>query len=120
MTTHPPSAGRRRPPPRRAFLLGFLAGVLVTVPAAMLALLFPMAERLAPVLTPGVTLLRPLSSAMAGWPGGINMLLGSLGNGLVVGLVVAAVALVVRRGRGWRFALRRRAGRRRGGKPVTD
>lgn len=99
MTTHPPSAVRRRPPPRRAFVLGFLAGVLVTVPVAMLALLFPVAERLAPVLTPGVTLLRPLSSAMAGWPGGVNLLLGSLVNGLVVGLLVAAVVLVVGRGR---------------------
>ncbi len=99
MTTHPPSPVRHRPPPRRAFVLGFLAGFLVTVPAAMLALLFPVAERLLPVLTPGVALLRPLSSAMAGWPGGINLLLGSLANGLVVGLLVAAVALVVSRRR---------------------
>jgi hypothetical protein len=99
MTTHPPSTAQRRPRPRRAFLLGFLAGVLVIVPAAMLALLFPVAERVAPVLTPGLALLRPLSSAMAGWPGGVNLLLGSLANGLVVGLLVAAVALVVGRGR---------------------
>lgn len=99
MTTHPPSAVRRRPRPRRAFVLGFLAGFLVTVPAALSALLFPVAERLLPVLTPGVTLLRPLSSAMAGWPGGVNLLLGSLANGVVVGLLVAAVALVVGRRR---------------------
>ena len=99
MTTHPPSAVRRRPPPRRALALGFLAGFVVTVPAAMLALLFPWAERLAPVLTPGVTLLGPLSAEMAGWPGGVNLLLGSLANGLVVGLLVAAVALFVNRGR---------------------
>lgn len=98
MTTHPPAV-RRRPPPRRALVLGFLAGVLVTVPAAMLALLFPVAERLLPVLTPGVALLRPLSSAMAGWPGSVNLLLGSLANGLVVALLMAAVALVVGRGR---------------------
>ena len=99
MTMHPRSAVRRRPPPRRAVVLGFLAGVLVSAPAATLALLFPVAERLAPVLTPGVTLLHPLSSSMAGWPGGVALLLGSLANGLVVGLLVAAVALVVGRGR---------------------
>jgi hypothetical protein len=80
-------------------VLGFVAGVLVPVPAAILALLFPVAERLYPVLTPGALLLRPLSSGMAGWPGGVNMLLGSLANGLVVGLLVAAVALLVGRGR---------------------
>ena len=99
MTTHPPSSVRRRPPLHRAFVLGFLAGFLVPVPAVTLALLFPVAERLLPVLTPGALLLRPLSSAMAGWPRGVNMLLASLGNGLVVGLLVAAAALVLNRGR---------------------
>ncbi len=78
-------------------MLGFLAGFLTWVPAVMLALLFPLAERVLPVLTPGSLLLRPLSSAMAGWPGGVNVLLGSLANGLVVGLLVAAVALDSRR-----------------------
>ena len=99
MTTHRSSVVRRRPRPRRAFAFGFLAGFLVTVPAPVLALLFPLAERLLPVLTPGVMLLRPLSSAMADWSGGVNMLLSSLGNGLVVGLLVAAAALLVSRGR---------------------
>ena len=99
MTRHPPSTGRRRPRPLRPFVLGFLAGFLVTVPAVMLALLFPVAERLMPVVTPGVALLRPLSSALAVWPGGVNMLLGSLANGLVAGLLVAAVALVLGRRR---------------------
>jgi hypothetical protein len=61
----------------------------------MLALLFPLVERLLPVLTPGSLLLRPVSSSMAGWSGGVNVLLGSLANGLVVGLPVAAVALLV-------------------------
>lgn len=94
MTVHPPRATWRRPPARRAFLLGFLAGFLVTVPAAVLALLLPLGEKLQPFLTPGVALLRPLSSAMAGWPGGVSMLFASLANGLVVGLLVAAVALL--------------------------
>ena len=97
VTTHRSSVARRRPFPRRAFVLGFLAGFLVTVPAVVLALLLPVGERLAPVLTPGLALLRPLSSAMAGWSGGVNMLLGSLANGLVVGLLLAAAALVVNR-----------------------
>ena len=98
MTTNPSSIGQSGPP-SRPFVLGFLAGFLITVPAAMLALLFPLAERLAPVLTPGVALLRPLSAAMAGGPGGANLLLGSLANGLVVGVLLAAVALVVGPGR---------------------
>jgi hypothetical protein len=99
MTTDPPSVVGRRPLPRRAFVSGFLAGALVTVPAVVLALLVPVAERLGPVLTPGLVLLRPLSSAMAGWPGGANLLLGALANGLVVGLLLAAVTLLVGRGR---------------------
>ena len=93
MTTNSSSVARRRPFPRRAVLLGFLAGFLIWVPTVTLALLFPLAERLLPVLTPGSLLLRPLSSAMADWSGGANVLLGSLANGLVVGLLVAVVAL---------------------------
>jgi hypothetical protein len=97
MSTHPSSIIGRRPFPRRAFVLGFLAGFLIRVPAVLLALLFPLAERLLPVLTPGNVLLRPLSSAMGDWPVGVIMLLASLANGLVVGLLVAAVALLVSR-----------------------
>jgi hypothetical protein len=76
-----------------------VAGFLVTVPAVTLALLLPLGERLQPFLTPGGALLRPLSSAMAGWNGGVNMLLASLANGVVVGLFVAAVAFAVSRRR---------------------
>jgi len=72
MTTDPVRTGWRRPLPRRVFALGCLAGFLLPVPAVALALLFPLGERLLPVLTPGVWLLRPLSSAMAGWPGGLT------------------------------------------------
>jgi hypothetical protein len=94
MTRHP---SIRRPRPRLLgpFVLGFAAGFLVTVPAVVLALLFPVGERLMPFLTPGAILLRPLARQMAGWPGGANMLLGSLANGLVAGLLVAAVALIL-------------------------
>jgi hypothetical protein len=84
VTSHPQAATWRRPPPRRAFLVGFLAGFPVTVPATILALLLPLGERLQPFLTPGVAMLRPLSSAMPGWPGGVNMLFAALANGLVV------------------------------------
>jgi hypothetical protein len=52
---------------------------------------------LLPVLTPGNVLLRPLASAVAGSPVGVTMLLASFANGLVVGLLVAAVVLVVSR-----------------------
>ena len=83
----------------RAVLDGRGAGVRTSAAGVVLALLFPLAERLLPVLTPGIVLLRPLSSAMAGWPGGVNMLLGSLANGLVVGLLLAAAALLVSRRR---------------------
>ena len=99
MSTHRSTAVRRRRFPRRAFLLGFLAGFLIRVPAVLLAVLFPLAERLLPVLTPGNVLLAPLSSAVAGWPLGVVLLIASLANGLVVGLLVAAVALLVSRRR---------------------
>jgi hypothetical protein len=97
MMTTLPSSVRRRPFPRRAFALGFLAGFLIRVPAVLLAVVFPLAERLLPVLTPGNVLLRPLSSALGDWPDGVILLLPSLANGLVVGLLVAAVALLVSR-----------------------
>jgi hypothetical protein len=99
MTTHPRRASWRRSPTGRAFSLGFLIGFLVTVPAVILALLSPLGERLQPFLTPGVALLRPLSSAMAGWNGGVNMLLASLANGLAGGALLAALALAVGRRR---------------------
>ena len=92
-----PSAARGRASARRAGALGFLVGAAITVPAVVLALLLPLGERLLPFLTPGVVLLRPLSAAMAGWSGGVNMLLASLANGLVVGSAVAAAVLLVGR-----------------------
>jgi hypothetical protein len=76
---------------RRPFLLGFVLGFLVLVPAAVLGLLFVAFERVQPWLTPGALLLRPLSDAMAGWPGAVNLLLGSVANGLVLGLVAAGL-----------------------------
>ncbi len=83
------TASRRR----RWCWRGLVVGVAVPVPAAMLALLVPLAERVAPLLVPGAVLLRPLSPAMAGWNGGLNMLLISVVNGLLCG---AGAALLVR------------------------
>lgn len=99
MSTDPASSGWRPPAQRRAFVLGSLAGFLVTVPAVVLALLFPLGERLLPILTPGAWLLRPWSSALAGWSGGVNMLLASLANGLVMGLLAAVAARMAARAR---------------------
>ena len=75
-------------------LAAFAVGFLITVPVTFLALLWPVFETIAPVLTPGVALLRPLSSSMAQWPGGINLLLASVANGLVYALAASAVALL--------------------------
>lgn len=82
--------GARR---RRWFVGGLLLGAAVPLPATVLALLLPAAERIAPLLVPGAVLLRPLSSAMAGWSGGVNLLLVCVANGLVYG---AGAALLVR------------------------
>ena len=98
MTSTRPSA-RSGPSTARAFVVGFVLGAVVTVPTALAALLSTTAERLAPLLTPGVALLRPVSDAMADWPGAVNLLLACLSNALVVGAAAAAGALVLRRGR---------------------
>lgn len=100
MSTATPAAGRRsRKDPRRWFLVGFLVGALILVPVALLALVLPAAEYLAPFLTPGVVLLLPLNAWMADWPDVVNLVLGSLANGVAFGLLAALVALVLDRRR---------------------
>lgn len=81
---------------RKPFVVAFVIGFLITVPVTFLALLLPVFEDVAPVLTPGAALLRPLSSSMADWPGGINLLLGSIANGLVYAVVASAAVLLAR------------------------
>ena len=76
-----------------------MLGALVAVPAALAALVSTPAERLAPFLTPGVGLLRPLSPALPDWPGGVNLLLASLSNGIVVGGAAEGVCVLLRRPR---------------------
>ena len=83
--------GARR---RRWFLAGLLVGAAVPLPATVLALLLPAAERVAPLLVPGAVLLRPLSSAMAGWSGVVNLLLTCCVNGLLYGAAAALLARV--------------------------
>jgi hypothetical protein len=91
-------AEMERPHPRRrwslsrAFWVGFVLGLVVTVPAVFFALLSPVGEALLPVLTPGSLLLRPMAEVMATWPGLLNVGLVAVANGLVYGSV--AVALV--------------------------
>ena len=74
-------------------------GFLLPVPAAIAALLLPWAERLAPALTLGVVLLRPLSDATAGWPGGLNLLLASMSNGLAFAVAAGCLGLLLDRRR---------------------
>jgi hypothetical protein len=81
---------------RRPFVVGFVIGFLVTVPAIMLALAFTLWETLLPFVVPGSLLLRIWGSAMADWPGLVNVLLACLANGLVYGLVGLAAAAVLR------------------------
>ena len=99
-----PAAGTRRgaaratrPWWRRPLLLGFAAGFLAVVPGVLFALLSPVGERVLPFLTPGAELLRPLRGVMASWPGGVNLLLAAVLNGLVLGLVAVGIAAVLRR-----------------------
>jgi hypothetical protein len=78
------------------FLGGFVTGLVVTVPATVLALLFNLGERLFPFLVPGRVLLRGLVSFLQDWPGPVNVALAAVANGLLYGLVAAAVAALIR------------------------
>ncbi len=69
----------------------------MTLPAVYLALLLPVGEKILPLLTPGAQLLRPLAPAMSSWPGAINMLLGSVANGLVFALLFSGIAVLILR-----------------------
>ena len=87
---------RRRAIPRaRAFGVGFVLGLVVTVPAVFFALLSPVGEAALGILTPGSLLLRPRADVMANWPGLLNVALVAVANGLVYGLAAAALVSVV-------------------------
>jgi hypothetical protein len=96
VVTAAPGGGSRRPL-RRPFLIGFVVGFLITLPAVFLGLLVPAAEKVMPFVTPGRLLLRPLTAWIEVWPGAVNMLIVSVANGLVFGVAVACVVLVFRR-----------------------
>lgn len=87
---------RRRAIPRaRAFGVGFVLGLVVTVPAIFFALLSPVGEAALGILTPGSLLLRPIADAMASWPGLLNVALVAVANGLLYGLAATALVSVV-------------------------
>lgn len=75
---------------RRGFALGFVAGVVVTVPLVFLAMLTDVGEALLAVFVPGTVVLSPLTDVMAGWPGLVNVGLGAIANGLVYGALAVA------------------------------
>ena len=96
-----PTAGIARhhaPQVRRWIVVLFLVGFFITVPATFVALLSTTGEAVLPYLVPGAAILSSLlSDSMRGWNGAVNMLLGSVVNGLVYALVggLAATALRV-------------------------
>jgi len=80
---------------RRPVLVGFAAGFVMAFVATVLALILPLFETLHPWLVPGAALLAPLSDAMAGWNGLLNMTLGGLANGAVYAAVAAVGTLAL-------------------------
>ena len=82
---------------RRPFVLGFVVGAAVTLPAVLVALVVPAGERLLPFLVPGAAVVRPLSSLMAAWPGAVNLLLAAVANGLLIGAAAACLAHLLAR-----------------------
>jgi hypothetical protein len=80
----------------RPFLVGFLIGAVLTVPAAVLALIFTWAEVALPWVVPGLLLTRTLVPFMQNWPGAVNLAVAALANGMVYGLVALAVVAAVR------------------------
>jgi hypothetical protein len=91
-TTHTDAGGWSA---RRAVIWGFLAGVAITVPATMLALLSSVGETFHPFLVPAAALLAPLSDAAADWPGLVNVALAALVNGVVYAVVAGSVSGVM-------------------------
>jgi hypothetical protein len=89
------SRSRRMVSRARAFGLGFVLGLLITVPAVFFALLSPAGEAVLGILTPGSLLLRPFADVMASWPGLLNVALVAVANGLVYGLAATALVSVI-------------------------
>jgi len=84
---------------RRAALIGLVVGLVLPLPALVFALVSPIGETLLPVLVPGSILLRPLASAMASWPGALNVLLTSVVNGLLFAVAFGVISLLIPRRR---------------------
>lgn len=95
----PPATGTGRSL-RRPFLVGAAAGFLGTLPVVYLALLVPLVEVAAPLLLPGVHVLRAvLGEAPATWPGWVNLLLACTANALAWGLPVGGLVALARAAR---------------------
>ena len=95
---NPTSAGRRRSL-RRAALIGLVIGFVIPLPVLFFALVSPIGETLLPVLVTRSNLLRPLASAMASWPGAVNVLLTSAVNGLLFAVVFGVISMLIPRRR---------------------
>lgn len=80
---------------RTWLVCGFALGVLVTLPAAFLALSTPVGETLYPVLVAGGTLLRPLAPVLAGWSDVLDLMLIAAANGVVYSLAAGALRAAV-------------------------
>ncbi|MFC5382698.1 hypothetical protein [Aquipuribacter nitratireducens] len=104
----------------RVLAVGFVVGAVVVLPAALLALVWQPAELVFPFLTPGLVLLLPLNAAMADWPGAVNMTLGALANGLVVGVVAVLLVRLWGMLRGWRTPPTPSSGPSRPGSPTPS
>ena len=78
-------------------MIGLLVGFVIPLPVLFLALVASIGETLLPVLVPASILLRPLSPAMASWPGAVNVLLTSAVNGLLFAVVFGVISLLVPR-----------------------
>jgi len=94
-----PTRARRRRSLRRAAVIGLIVGLVIPLPALFFALVSPFGETLLPVLVPGSVLLRPLASAMASWPGAVNVLLTSAVNGLLFAVAFGVISLLIPRRR---------------------
>lgn len=74
---------------------GFLLGAAITVPATAYALISLRGEILHPYLVPASALLRPLSEAVATWPGVVNVGIVALTNGVIYAAVMTVLAAVL-------------------------
>ena len=81
---------------KKRFIVGFFVGVAATL-FAVLGLLFPLVELMAPVLVPARIVLAPFADSFQNMPGLLNMFILSLVNGLIYGTAFMLAGFLVRR-----------------------